>query len=90
MILTEIGGIYMEEKVEYLLSLGKALYKFYGGETLTHEELSLIASSSNDDKILALNFSAPIILAKRTDRSLNHFVNNNNLLRTINLGKKRK
>ena len=80
----------MEEQVEYLISLGKALYKFYDGQTLTSEELSLIASSSNDDKIMALDFNASKRLGMRTDRSLDNYLKNSNALKFINVsGKKR-
>lgn len=80
----------MEEQVEYLISLGKALYKFYDGQTLTSEELTLIASSSNDDKVMALDFNASKRLGMRTDRSLDNYLKNSNALKFINVsGKKR-
>ena len=80
----------MEEQVEYLISLGKALYKFYDGQTLTSEELSLIASSSNDDKIMALDFNASKRLGMRTDRSLDNYLKNSNALKFINVGGKKR
>ena len=80
----------MEEQVEYLISLGKALYKFYDGQTLASEELTLIASSSNDDKVMALDFNASKRLGMRTDRSLDNYLKNSNALKFINVsGKKR-
>ena len=80
----------MNEQVEYLISLGKALYKFYDGQTLTSEELTLIASSSNDDKVMALDFNASKRLGMRTDRSLDNYLKNSNALKFINVsGKKR-
>jgi len=80
----------MEEQVEYLISLGKALYKFYDGQTLSSEELSLISSSSSDDKIMALDFNASKRLGIRTDRSLDNYLKNSNALKFINdSGKKR-
>ena len=80
----------MEEQVEYLIKLGKALYKFYDGQTLDSEELTLIASSSNDDKIMALDFNASKRLGMRTDRSLDNFIKNSNSLKLMNFsGKKR-
>ena len=72
------------------MSLSKALYKFYDGQTLTSEELSLIASSSSDDKIMALDFNASKRLGMRTDRSLDNYLKNSNALKFINVsGKKR-
>ena len=79
----------MEEQVEYLISLGKALYKFYDGQTLTSEELTLIASSSNDDKVMALDFNASKRLGMRTDRSLDNYLKNSNALKFINVGGKK-
>lgn len=80
----------MEEQVEYLISLGKALYKFYDGQTLTSEELTLISSSSSDDKIIALDLNSSKRLCMRTDRSLDNFIKNSNSLKLMNLsGKKR-
>lgn len=79
----------MEEQVEYLISLGEALYKFYDGQTLTSEELTLIASSSNDDKVMALDFNASKILGMRTDRSLDNYLKNSNALKFINVGGKK-
>ena len=80
----------MEEQVEYLISLGKALYKFYDGQTLTSEELTLIASSSNDDKVMALDFNASKRLGMRTDRSLDNYLKNINALKFINVGGKKR
>ena len=80
----------MEEQVEYLISLGKALYKFYNGQTLTSEELTLIASSSNDDKVMALDFNASKRLGMRTDRSLDNYLKNSNALKFINVGGKKR
>ena len=80
----------MEEQVEYLISLGKALYKFYDGQTLTSEELTLIASSSNDDKVMALDFNASKRLGMRTDRSLDNYIKNSNALKFINVGGKKR
>ena len=80
----------MEEQVEYLISLGKALYKFYDGQTLTSEELTIIASSSNDDKVMALDFNASKRLGMRTDRSLDNYLKNSNALKFINVGGKKK
>ena len=80
----------MEEQIEYLINLGKALYKFYDGQTLTSEELNLIASSSNDDKIMALDFNASKRLGMRTDRSLDNYIKNSNSLKFINVGRKKK
>ena len=80
----------MEEKVEYLISLGKALYKFYDGQTLTYEELTLIASSSNDDKVMALDFNASKRLGMRTDRSFDNYLKNSNALKFINVGGKKR
>ena len=80
----------MEEQVEYLISLGKALYKFYDGQTLTSEELTLIASSSNDEKVKALDFNASIRLGMRTDRSLDNYLKNSNALKFINVGGKKR
>lgn len=80
----------MEEQVEYLISLGKALYKFYDGQTLTSEELTLIASSSNDDKVMALDFNASKRLGMRTDRSLDNYLKNSNALKFINVGRKKR
>ena len=80
----------MEEQVEYLISLGKALYKFYDGQTLTSEELTLIASSSNDDKVMALDFNATKRLGMRTDRSLDNYLENNNALKFIKFGGKKR
>ena len=80
----------MEEQVEYLISLGKALYKFYDGKTLTSEELTLIASSSNDDKVMALDFNASKRLGIRTDRSLDNYLENSNALKFINVGGKKR
>lgn len=70
----------MEEEIEYYFGLGHALYKFYDGQTLTDEELTLIASSSNDDKIMALNFNASKRLGMRTDGSLINFSKNSKSL----------
>ena len=78
----------MEEQVKYLISLGKALYKFYDGQTLTSEELTLIASSSNDDKVMALDFNASKRLGTRTDRSLDNFYKNSNSLKMMQASKK--
>ena len=78
----------MEEQVEYLISLGKALYKFYDGQTLTSEELTLIASSSNDDKVMALDFNASKRLGMRTDRSLDNYIKNSNSLKLMNFNTK--
>jgi len=80
----------MKEQVEYLISLGKALYKFYDGQTLTSEELTLIASSSNDDKVMALDFNASKRLGMRTDRSLDNYLKNSNALKFINVGGKKR
>ena len=80
----------MEEQVEYLISLGKALYKFYDGQTLTSEELTLIESSSNDDKVMALDFNASKRLGMRTDRSLDNYFKNSNALKFINVGGKKR
>ena len=80
----------MEEQVEYLISLGKALYKFYDGQTLSSEELSLISSSSSDDKIMALDFNASKRLGIRTDRSLDNYLKNSNALKFINVGGKKR
>ena len=80
----------MEKQVEYLISLGKALYKFYDGQTLTSGELTLIASSSNDDKIMALDFNASKRLGIRTDRSLDNYLKNSNALKFINVGGKKR
>ena len=80
----------MEEQVEYLISLGKALYKFYDGQTLTSEELTLIASSSNDDKIMGLDFNASKRLGMRTDSSLDNYLKNRNALKFINVGGKKR
>ena len=80
----------MKEEIEYYFSLGDALYKFYDGQTLTKEELTLIASSSNDDKIIALNFNATKRLTMRTDRSLQKFNGNSKLLETIKFTSKNK
>lgn len=80
----------MEEQVEYLISLGEALYKFYDGQTLTSGELTLIASSSNDDKVMALNFNASKRLDMRTDRSLDNYLKNSNELKFINVGGKKR
>ena len=80
----------MEEQVEYLISLGKALYKFYDGQTLSSEELSLISSSSSDDKIMALDFNASKRLGMRTDRSLDNYLKNSNALKFINVGGKKR
>lgn len=80
----------MEEQVEYLISLGEALYKFYDGQTLTSGELTLIASSSNDDKVMALNFNASKRLDMRTDRSLDNYLKNSNALKFINVGGKKR
>ena len=80
----------MEEQVEYLISLGKALYKFYDGQTLNSEELTLIASSSNDDKVMALDFNASKRLGMRTDRSLDNYLKNSNALKFINVGGKKR
>ena len=80
----------MEEQVEYLISLGKALYKFYDGQTLSSEELSLISSSSSDDKIMALDFNASKRLGMRTDRSLDNYLKNSNALKFINFGGKKR
>ena len=79
----------MEEQVEYLISLGEALYKFYDGQTLTSEELTLIASSSNDDKIMALDFNASKRLGMRTDGSFDNYLKNSNALKFINVGGKK-
>ena len=80
----------MEEQVKYLISLGKALHKFYDGQILDSEDLTLIASSSNDDKIMALDFNASKRLGMRTDRSLDNYLKNSNALKFINVvGKKR-
>lgn len=80
----------MEEQVEYLINLGKALHKFYDGQTLDSEELTLIASSSNDDKIMALDFNTSKRLGMRTDRSLDNYIKNSNSLKFMNFsGKKR-
>ena len=78
----------MEEQVEYLISLGKSLYKFYDGQALTSEELTMIASSSNDDKIMALNFNASKRLGTRTDRSLDNFIKNSNSLKLMKFNTK--
>mgnify|MGYP003458058183 CR=1 FL=1 len=78
----------MEEQVEYLISLGEALYKFYDGQTLTSEELTLIASSSNDDKVMALDFNASKRLGMRTDRSLDNYIKNSNSLKLMNFNTK--
>jgi len=80
----------MEEQVKYLISLGEALYKFYDGQTLTSEELTLIASSSNDDKVMALDFNASKRLGMRTDRSLDNYLKNSNALKFINVGGKKR
>ena len=80
----------MEEQVEYLIILGEALYKFYDGQTLTSEELTLIASSSNDDKVMALDFNASKRLGMRTDRSLDNYLKNSNALKFINVGGKKR
>ena len=80
----------MEKQVEYLISLGKVLYKFYDGQTLTSEELTLIASSSSDDKIMALDFNASKRLGMRTDRSLDNYIENSNALKFINVGGKKR
>lgn len=74
----------MEEQLEFYLNLGKALYKFYDGDVLTYDEVSLIASSSNDDKIMALDFYASKRLAMRADRSLDNFARNSNALKLVN------
>ena len=80
----------MEEQVEFLISLGKALYKFYDGQTLTSGELALIASSSNDDKVMALDFNASKRLGMRTDRSLDNYLKNSYALKFINFGGKKR
>ena len=80
----------MEEQVEYLISLGEALYKFYDGQTLNSEELTIIASSSNDDKVMALDFNASKRLGMRTDRSLDNYLKNSNALKFINFGGKKR
>ena len=73
----------MEKQVKYLMSLGDALHKFYDGQILDSEELTLIASSSNDDKIMALDFNASKRLTKRTDSSLENYFKNSNALKFI-------
>lgn len=80
----------MEEQIKYYFRLGDVLYKFYDGQTLTNEELTLIASSSNDDKIMALKFNATKRLTMRTDRSLENFNENSKLLEIIKFGSKYK
>lgn len=77
----------MEERVDYLIKLGEALYKFYDGQTLTLEELAQIATSSNDDKIMGLDLNATKRLKMRNDRSLDNFVNNNNSLKIMSFNR---
>ncbi len=80
----------MEEQLKLYFDLGNALHKFYDGQTLTNEELELIANSSNNDKVMALDLNATKRLTIRTDRSLDNFNKNSNALKIINFnGKKR-
>ncbi len=74
----------MKEQLEFYFSLGKTMYKFYDGQTLTDDELILIASSSNEDKLMALKLNATERLRMRTDRSLENFNKNSKSLEIIN------
>lgn len=78
----------MEEQLKLYFSLGNALYKFYDGQTLTNEELTLIASSSDHDKLIALNFNAGERLRMRTDQSLAIFSENSKSLEFIKFDNK--
>ena len=73
----------MEEQVAYLNDLGKVLYEFYNGHALSFEELTLIASSSNNEKVMALNLEASKRLGMRTDGSLDNFIRNSNSLKLM-------
>lgn len=78
------------EEMAYLIDLGKVLYKFYDGQALTFEELTLIASSSNDEKVMALNLDASKRLGMRTDRSLDNFTQNSNSLKLMHSSEKKR
>ena len=80
----------MQEQLEFYFNLGKTLYKFYDGQTLTDDELTLIASSSNEDKLMALNLNATERLRIRNDQSLDNFSKNSKSLEIINFTSKKR
>ena len=80
----------MEEQFEFYFSLGKALYKYYDGKTLDSEELTLIASSSPEDKLTALNFNAGERLRMRTDSSFDNFTKNSESLKVVKFANKKR
>ena len=70
--------------------MGKALYKYYDGKPLDPEKLTLIASSSLEDKLTALNFNAGERLKMRTDSSFDNFTKNCESLKVVKFDNKKK
>lgn len=75
----------MEELTQKYIQLGKVLEKFYSGKHLSKEELNLIASSSDSDKLLAINLNASKKLITKNDGSYDIFRKNEQILTTLEL-----
>lgn len=73
----------MAEEIAFEKKLGNALYKFYDGQTLEPEDLKMIASSSDHDKLQALETNALIRLGLRTDNSHYNFCSNTKTISII-------
>lgn len=85
--LNKMGKDIYEEYHDKMIKLGTAMFKYYGGNILSEDELVLIANSSAETKILAMDF---VTMKTLNSKSYTNYCKNSKSIKILSRQKQKK